>query len=102
MRPVRLEYLVGLASEQQLAILGVETSGGDVHGFVLPIAEHPAAEGKPATGVFFRPAGSLHDAVERRERGNDEFSLGDLRYLLGKCTGDGCGVSAARRTLFRS
>ena len=66
-RPVRCEYLIGPAPEHQLAILAVETGRRDIR-VCDPIAEHPAAKRKAPSGIFFRSAGCLHDAVKRRKR----------------------------------
>ena len=70
--PVGGEDVVGALAEQQV-VLAHDDALEWAH-VLIPEGLHPAAEAEVAGRILFRPAGRLHDAVERGENGPGQLT----------------------------
>src|SRR5688500_111393 len=64
--PMRGEYLVRLAAEEQAFGSLIPFAEQRAHG-VVPVVHHPAAAIEPAAPVLLRATGALHDAIDAEE-----------------------------------
>jgi hypothetical protein len=74
-----LEHLVGLAAQDQVAILAVQPHHGTGHD-VVPVVDGPTAKSETSGGIFFGSARRLDDTIERLHCGHYKFS--HLKLLL--------------------
>src|SRR5690349_1586216 len=83
--PVRREDLVGLATEQQIELLG-EDAADLCSELLIEVWHRPAAELEAPGRIFGRPAGRLHDAIHGHLSADDDLAHDSLSFLLGSST----------------
>src|SRR5215203_4090773 len=72
-RPVRREYIVGLASENEVE-RSAHRLAHDLTHLIVPVVLRPAAVREAAAIVLFGSARSLHDLVKGQEGAHDQLS----------------------------
>src|SRR5262249_31631143 len=79
-RPVSCENLIGLAPEQEIALL-LEDAVDLFAEYLIEIGHHPAAELEALGGILPRPPRGLHDSIHGNLGADNDPSHGSLSLI---------------------